>query len=75
MYIQELKPGLSLPKMLKGQCHQQAILNKVLNQTTEKNPGPSKPSEQLKYISRFLVQAIPLSKEKDKAAPKRISGG
>ena len=40
-----------------------------------KNPGPSKPSEQLKYISRFLVQAIPAAKEKDKGAPKRISGG
>ena len=31
--------------------------------------------ERLKYISRFLVQAIPASKEKDKAAPRWISGG
>ena len=44
-------------------------------ETTEKNPGPSQPSEQLKYISRFLVQAVPVPKEKDKTAPKRISGG
>lgn len=44
-------------------------------ETTEKNPGPSQPSEQLKYISRFLVQAVPVPKEKDKTAPKWISGG
>ena len=45
------------------------------SKTTEKNTGPSIPSEQLNYISRFLVQAIILPKEKEKAAPKRISGG
>lgn len=30
------------------------------------NPGPSKPSEQLKYIRWFLKQVIPTPKEKIK---------
>ena len=39
------------------------------------HPGPTKPLEQLKHISRFLVQVIQVPKEKDKVTPKLISGG